>query len=99
MTFDEVALTAERHEMQIKSLQYQINDIKEVTKEIKTMNETLIVLTEELKHTNNTLKSHDDRLDILEATPKNRWNTLVNAILTAVVSGLVGYAAAHLFGM
>ena len=99
MTFDEVALISERHEMQIKSLQHQINDIKEVTKEIKTMNETLIVLTEELKHTNNTLKSYDDRLDTLEVMPKNRWNTLVNAALTAVVSGLVGSAAAHFVGL
>jgi flagellar capping protein FliD len=85
--------------MQIKSLQHQINDIKEVTKEIKTMNETLIVLTEELKHTNNTLKSYDDRLDTLEVMPKNRWNTLVNAVLTAIVSGFVGYAVAHFVGM
>lgn len=92
-------MISERHEMQIKSLQHQINDIKEVTKEIKTMNETLIVLTEELKHTNNTLKSYDDRLDTLEVMPKNRWNTLVNAVLTAIVSGLVGYAVAHFVGM
>ncbi len=99
MTFDEVALTAERHEMQIRSLQHQINDIKEVTKEIKTMNETLIVLTEELKHTNDTLRAHDSRLDTLEMMPKNRWNTLVNAVLTALASGLVGYVLAHLVGM
>lgn len=99
MTFDEVALTSERHEMQIRSLQHQINDIKEVTKEIKTMNETLIVLTEELKHTNDTLRSHDDRLDTLEIMPKNRWNTLVNTSLTSLISGLVGYALAHLVGM
>ncbi len=95
MTFDEVALSAQRHEMQIRSLQHQINDIKEVTKEIKTMNETLIVLTEELKHTNDTLKTHDGRIDALELAPKSRWNTLINAVLTSAVSGLVGYALAH----
>ena len=95
MTFDEVALLAQRHEMQIGSLQHQINDIKEVTKEIKTMNETLIVLTEELKHTNDTLKTHDGRINALELTPKNRWNTLINALLTSAVSGIIGYALAH----
>ena len=95
MTFDEVALTSERHEMQIRSLQHQINEIKEVTKEIKTMNETLIVLTEELKHTNDTLQLHDSRLNALELIPKNRWNTLVNSLMTAMASGLVGYALAH----
>lgn len=96
MTQDALALAVERHEMQIRSLQHQINDIKEVTKEIKTMNETLIVLTEELKHTNDALRCHEDRINVLELTPKNRWNTVVNSILTAAVSGLVGYVLAHL---
>ena len=95
MNFDEIALGLERHQMQIKSLQHQIDDIKEVTKEIKTMSETLIVLTEELKHTNDTLKTQDGRINALELAPKNRWNTLINAVLTSVVSGLIGYVLAH----
>ncbi len=95
MNFDEIALGVERHQMQIKSLQHQIDDIKEVTKEIKTMSETLIVLTEELKHTNDTLKTQDGRINALELAPKNRWNTLINAVLTSVVSGLIGYVLAH----
>lgn len=95
MNFDEIALCVERHQMQIKSLQHQIDDIKEVTKEIKTMSETLIVLTEELKHTNDTLKTQDGRINALELAPKNRWNTLINAVLTSVVSGLIGYVLAH----
>lgn len=95
MTPDMASLAVERHEAQIKSLQHQIDDVKEVTKEIKTMSETLIVLTEELKHTNDTLRFHEGRINSLELTPKTRWNTVVNAALTAIVSGAVGYALAH----
>ena len=89
MTFDEVALTAERHEMQIKSLQHQINDIKEVTKEIKTMNETLIVLTEELKHTNEHLKRHERKIEEIDSAPKNRMQQIVTAIIAALAGCIV----------
>lgn len=96
---ERIALCSERHEIQIRSLQHQINDIKSITKEIRDMGETLIVLTGELKHTNESLKNHNTRITDLENVPRSRVNTVVSSVLTAVTSALIGYALAHLFGI
>lgn len=96
---ERLALASERHEMQIRSLQHQINDVKDMTKQMKTMGDTLITLTGELKHTNESLKDHNERITNLEGVPKMRVNTVINAVLTAAASALAGFALAHFFGI
>ncbi len=96
---EKLSCAVERHEVQIKSLQHQIDEIKTVTKEIKTITETLILLTGELKHTNENLQNHDARISSLENVPKLRLNTVVNAVITALCSGACGYVLAHFFGI
>lgn len=94
-----LACMAQRHEIQIKGLQHQINDIKGVTREIKTIGETLILLTGELKHTNENLQNHSTRITALENVPKTRMSTAINAVITAVCSGFCGYILAHFFSI
>ena len=49
---EDAQIVLERHEQQIKSLERDISDLKAVQTEIRTMNETLVTLATELKHTN-----------------------------------------------
>lgn len=42
----------ERHEQRINAIEKEISDLKAVQSEIRSMNETLVTLATELKHTN-----------------------------------------------
>ena len=55
----DVEVILERHEQQIKTLEREMSDMKEVQAEIRTMNEALVTLATELKHTNEHL-SHPE---------------------------------------
>ena len=47
-------------------------------------------LVNELKHTNEHIFNHEERLERLEAEPNQRYKEAVRAVLTAVVSAIVG---------
>jgi hypothetical protein len=59
----DVEVVLERHEQRIKTLERDMADMKEVQAEIRTMNETLVTLATELKHTNEHLSRHEKRID------------------------------------
>ena len=48
----DIEVIIERHEQRIKTLERDISAMKEVQAEIRLMNETLVTLANELKHTN-----------------------------------------------
>ena len=49
---EDAQIVLERHEQQIRAIERDISDLKAVQTEIRTMNETLVTLANELKHTN-----------------------------------------------
>ena len=86
---DDITLTLERHTQEIKSLKADIADLRNVHAEIRSMNETLIVLATELKHTNEHLEKHERRLEVIESQPKNRLNQIITAIISALAGGTI----------
>ena len=58
---EETEIILERHEQMLKVLERDIKDLKAVQSEIRTMNETLITLATELKHTNEHLARHEQK--------------------------------------
>lgn len=82
-------LILERHEQQLKALQRDVSDLKEVQAEIRIMNETLVTLATEMKHTNEHIARHDKKLDELDAQPKMRMQQIVTAIIAALSGGIV----------
>lgn len=95
MTEEDISVTLGCHAQSIKSLQHQINEIKELTKELRVMNTALTTLTSELKHTNKTISEHGGRIDRLESVPAGRREKIVNAIISALASAVIGFLAAH----
>jgi hypothetical protein len=90
-------LMVERHEEKIKTLERDVTALREVQSEIRAMNETLVTLATELKHTNAHLARHERRIDEMEAEPKNRWNQLVMAGIGAVAGAAISAIFALLF--
>ena len=79
----------ENHEQRIKTLERDVSDLKAVHSEIRTMNETLVVLTNELKHTNEHLDRHEEKLNDIENRPKVRMQQILTAVMSAVCGGIV----------
>ena len=86
---EEVQVILERHEQRLQALQRDISDLKAVQAEIRSMNETLVTLATELKHTNEHLARHEQKIDAIEGQPKQRMQQIVTAIIAALAGGLI----------
>ena len=86
---EEAQIILERHEQRILSLERDITDLKAVQTEIRTMNETLVTLATELKHTNEHLARHERKIDLIENQPRMRMQQIVTAIIAALSGGLI----------
>lgn len=86
---DEIEVVLERHEQKIKVLEKDMSDLKAVQVEIKSMNETLVTLANELKHTNEHLARHEKKIDDIESLPKLRMQQIITAIIAALAGGII----------
>lgn len=87
----------ERHEQRLNSLDRDISDLKAVQSEIKRMNETLVTLATELKHTNEHLARHEQKIDIIESQPRTRLQQISTAIIAALAGGLISAIISIIF--
>ena len=85
----DIEVIVERHEQQIKTLQREMADMKEVQAEIHSMNETLVTLATELKHTNEHLARHERKIEEIDSVPKQRMQQIITAIIAALAGGLI----------
>ena len=88
---EEVQIILERHEQKIMGLEREISGIREVQAEIRTMNETLVTLATELKHTNEHLGRQERRIDEIDKQPRARLQQIVTAIIAALAGGTVTF--------
>ena len=86
---EETQIILERHEQKLKNLERAITDLKAVQTEIRIMNETLVTLATELKHTNEHLARHEQKIDDIENRPNLRLHQTITAIIAALAGGLV----------
>ena len=91
----EEGIILERHEGRLLMLEREMKELRSVQKEIRAMNESLVVLTNELRHTNEHMKSHGKRLGELERAPTAR----LREIITATVAALAAAVASLLFSV
>ena len=85
----DIEVIIEGHEQRIKTLERDMSDMKEVQAEIRSMNETLVTLANELKHTNEHLARHERKIDEIDAIPKQRIQQIITAIIAALAGALV----------
>lgn len=86
---EDAQIVLERHEQRLKAMERDISDLKAVQVEIRTMNETLVTLATELKHTNEHLKRHEQKIDAIEGQPRVRMQQIITAIIAALAGGLI----------
>ena len=86
---EEAQIILERHEQRLKILERDVSDLKAVQAEIRTMNETLVTLANELKHTNEHLARHEQKIEDMESQPRMRIQQITTAIIAALAGGLI----------
>ena len=86
---EDAQIVLERHEQRIMMLEHDISDLKAVQSEIRMMNETLVTLATELKHTNEHLARHERKIDAIEGQPRMRLQQIVTAITAALAGGFI----------
>ena len=86
---EDEGIVLRRHEQRITVLEREICELRLVRDEIRAMNESLVILTNELKHTNEHMRSHEERLREIERAPRARTREIVTAILAALAASTV----------
>ena len=86
---EDIQIVLERHEQRIRSLEKDVSDFKAVQAEIRSMNETLVTLATELKHTNEHLARHEQKIEIIENQPRMRMQQIITAIIAALAGGMI----------
>lgn len=94
---DNEVVMLESHEQRIKSLERDMSDMKQVQAEIRSINETLVTLATELKHTNEHLARHERKIEEIDAVPRQRIQQLVTAIVAALAGCLVSFIIGQIF--
>lgn len=85
----DIEVMLELHDQRIKTLERDMGAMKEVQAEIRSMNETLLTLANELKHTNEHLARHERKIDEIDSMPKQRLQQIITAIIAALAGGLI----------
>jgi len=86
---EEAQIILERHEQQLKNLEREVSQFKTIQAEIRAMNETLVTLTNEWKHTNEHLARHEQKIEEMEHLPQVRLQQIITAIIAALAGGLI----------
>ena len=97
MEMQEYAERLARTEERAKSNTHRLDKLEPVVDEIHKMSNTLVVLTTEIQHTNQTVNRISDKVEQIEQEPAKRWkdstkalfNALLGAIGTATATGLI----------
>ena len=86
---EEIEVMLERHEQRIKTLEREMVEMKTVQAEIRSMNDTLVTLTTELKHANEHLARHEQKIDEMKSIPGQRLQQVSTAVISALAGGLI----------
>ena len=94
---EDVYIILERHEQTLKSLTKDVSELRQVQSEIRAVNETLVTLATELKHTNEHLARHERKIDEIESQPRNRMQQIVTALISALCGGIISMIIGTVF--
>lgn len=77
-----------------KGNERRIGDLESDNKALLDLSMSVAVMAEQMKTMSSKVDSMDTAVKRLQSVPASRWEGLIKAVVTAIVSGLVGYALA-----
>ena len=98
MTDQEIAVKLAEYGKEIGSAKHRISDLEEQTEVIQqlvlSVKELAINMQSMIKEQERYRKTQErifSRIEVLENEPAKNWKTVTTVLITAVVSGMVGY--------
>ena len=86
---EEIEAILARHEQQLHTLERDMGVLKDVQSEIRAMNETLVLLATELKHTNEHLVKNEEKIERISRSPHERWQQIITAAIAAALGAFI----------
>lgn len=93
MTMEDVAVTLEGHEHEIKSLKHRMTAAEESQKAMSDLTTSVKLMAEEQKNMSGKVDKIDRKMTAIEERPLKRWDSLVDKVIWLVA----GAALAALF--
>ena len=94
MTNEEVAVTLAEHAQHIKSNMHRIDELEEAQKEMRDLVRSVDKLAQSMQTMANEQERQGKQIDSLETSKNDTFRYWLRTILTAVATGLIGYALA-----
>lgn len=91
----DIEVIIEGHERWFKSLEQDMSTVKEMKKEIRSMNEALVIIADEQKNTNEYLKKCEQKTDKCNCVSKGT----IQQITIAIIAALAGALLSAIIGM
>jgi uncharacterized protein Yka (UPF0111/DUF47 family) len=96
MEREDILMTLTEHDNRIKVAEHRISDLEERTDRISEMQLSIQKLALSVEQMCKEIEKQSSRLAVLEKEPADTWRLIQKTILTAIVSGVVGYMLASL---
>ena len=84
-------------EERLKSDFQRLERLERLAEEVNIQNENMAKLVVELEYANRQLTSHEKRIAKMESLPGQGMRRLIGAVITAIVSAVIGGLFASLF--
>ena len=94
MTNEEVAVTLTEHSQRIKSNTHRINELEEAQKKMRDLVRSVDKLAQSMQTMATEQERQGKQIDALESSKSDTFRYWLRTILTAVATGLIGYALA-----
>ena len=94
MTNEEVAVTLTEHSQRIKSNTHRINELEEAQKEMRDLVRSVDKLAQSMQTMATEQERQGKQIDALESSKSDTFKYWLRPILTAIATGLIGYALA-----
>lgn len=88
---------AQRMEDEHRRMNHRLESVEEAVKENQSLTVSVGKLATNMEHMAIEQKKQGDRLEKLEKLPADRWEKVINAIMTAIIGGVVGYIIGVIF--
>ena len=94
MTNEEIAVELARQEQHLKSQAHRIDELEEYQKETRELVRSVDKLAQSMQTMVSEQERQGKQIDALEASKSDTFKYWLRTILTAVATGLIGYALA-----
>ena len=96
MTNDDVLLKLAEVEQRATSNTRRIDKMEHQTEALNSLATSVAVMAEQLKTINVNVDTLTSKVDVLEATPGKRWNSVVEKAILTIVAAVIGFILAKL---